>query len=157
MTKRIHFRHWNPLPHLETAGETPPGETFPGLFMTLERLLEKCEGREFRRKATFAGTPSHLEVILGRNLESTCFKFNCHLFNNMKLLHSLLFHQSNGQTDTLLKQTRHTDWLQRISIDFASSFMQKVESITSLGGLAASSVFLPELVSWEESERKALN
>lgn len=53
MPKESHFRDGKPLPHLESAGENPPGQpTLPDLFITIERVQVKERGVRVWKEST---------------------------------------------------------------------------------------------------------
>lgn len=98
-----------PLPAI--VGEKSPGR---GLCQGLAwHLRDDCwrEGERIQKESNISclsdSSPSHS----GKKFKGHLFPFNCHLSSNLKLLHSILFHQGNGQTDTLLKKTCRSGWL----------------------------------------------
>jgi hypothetical protein len=107
-----------PSPPLETMGRSPPGGKLSlGSSWLLRDSCWSDRERVWNRSSILS---EYHKVILGRNLQASHLKFYCHLFNNIKSS-SLLFHQGNGQSDTLLKQT-FLSWLtasnsQRFSVE----------------------------------------
>lgn len=137
MPKEIHFRDWKPcLTWKLLEGALLGSRLSQGFYWHLSDYWRKTGGG-FGQKATFPISRARFKVIPGRNLKATCFKFNCHLFNNLTLTLSLLFHQGNGQTDTLLKQTCHTGspWNIHTSFVFFSAQNGEHHQAGSFGSL----------------------
>ena len=96
---------------LETTGESLPGiRLSQGLSWHLRNYWRRRRER-VQRESNIPCLSASSQSHSGKKFKGHLFPFNCHLSNKLKLLHSILYHQGNGQTDTLLKQTCHSGWL----------------------------------------------
>ena len=99
------------LPLLESTGESPPGSSLSQVLSWHLRNYWRRKRGMVQRESNILYLPTSAQSHSGEKFKGPLFPFNCHFSTNLRLLHTILFLQGNGQTDTLLKQTHHSGWL----------------------------------------------